>query len=140
MTYVEGQQVWLKPFDNGERLIGREHGVITGVTELPWGTSIVVAIDVEYRDGADDDGLREITVDQIESAGPQPEPQPEPPPYTGETIGDLVRRALSNARDNGYTFDDWTDEQVAQDLITHDADLEDACLKTITIVVREVRT
>ena len=40
-------------------------------------------------------------------------------------IEELVFRALNCAtEENGYNFDDWTDEEIAQDLIAYDADLE----------------
>lgn len=39
-------------------------------------------------------------------------------------LKERVYEALNNAYDNGYTFDGWTLDSVAADMVTYDADLE----------------
>lgn len=47
----------------------------------------------------------------------------------------LVASALKNAKENDYDFNDWTDEDVALDMICYDADLEDAPFETVLYYV-----
>jgi len=48
----------------------------------------------------------------------------------------LVASAFENAKENGYDFDDWTDEEIACDVMTYDAYLEDAPFDTILYYVK----
>ncbi len=45
--------------------IPEETGEILSIDEMPWGLSVVVLVDEEHRDPDGDDGLRELTADQI---------------------------------------------------------------------------
>lgn len=54
-------------------------------------------------------------------------------------IKDHVREAFSNARDNGCTFDGWTDEEIATDMTTYDADIEPYPLADVIAAIRDVR-
>lgn len=51
----------------------------------------------------------------------------------------LVSEALQNAAANGVDFVGWTDEAIATDMLTYDADLEDADHAAVTALVRELR-
>lgn len=60
-TFKEGQRVVLKA--NPKEGWKREEGVIDG----PSGPGVwMVTVDRKYRLGQDDDGIREVTADQIE--------------------------------------------------------------------------
>ena len=63
MIFVEGARVVLP--ENPEEGWPRERGVILDVEELLWGTSVIVQVDKQYRTGDLDDGLREVTAEQI---------------------------------------------------------------------------
>lgn len=59
----EGSRVVLP--ENPEEGLLRERGEVLGIDERDWGTSLVVQVDEEYRDGEMDDGLREVTIEQV---------------------------------------------------------------------------
>lgn len=60
---IEGSRVVL--LEDAEEGWPREFGEVLGIDELDWGTSLVVQVDDEYRDGEMDDGLREVTIEQV---------------------------------------------------------------------------
>lgn len=62
--YKTGDRVKLGPFNNGEEIIGPELGTILSADEMPWGISYICEVDEDYRT-EDDDGLRELTENQI---------------------------------------------------------------------------
>lgn len=66
LKFSEGQRVRLKP--NHEEGWPEEFGEVCGGEELDWGNSYIVQVDEYYRnvDGDGDDGLREVTEDQME--------------------------------------------------------------------------
>ena len=49
-----------------------------------------------------------------------------------------VRRALKNAKENGYLFDGWSFNGIANDLINYDSDLENENLEKVADAVRIV--
>lgn len=59
MKYSEGDKVILGEFEG----IPRQNAVVLSGEELSWGISYVVQVEPE---GDSDDGLRELTEDQIE--------------------------------------------------------------------------
>jgi len=64
-----GNRIVLKA--NEEEDWPREEGVLEDIIDMPWGTSVLVRVDERYRQVADgdsiiDDGLREVTADQVE--------------------------------------------------------------------------
>jgi hypothetical protein len=61
--FKEGQKVRLKP--NKSEGFPEEFGKIESVDDVGHG-AIVIVVDKKYRDGAEDDGIREVTPDQIE--------------------------------------------------------------------------
>lgn len=63
MKYKKGDRVWLADFDNGLEIISREKATILFVVTEPWGISYVAKVD---EPEPEDDGLRELTEDQIE--------------------------------------------------------------------------
>lgn len=42
-----------------------QRGIVEGVDELSWGTCVTVRLDAEFREDSRDDGLREVTLDQL---------------------------------------------------------------------------
>lgn len=50
---------------------------------------------------------------------------------------ELVHDALDKATDNGFEFEAWTFLEVAQDLVTHDSQLEDESAEEIAPIVKE---
>ena len=54
-------------------------------------------------------------------------------------LTDKVRDALSNAKENGYTFDGMSPGEVAHDLLTYDSDLEDEDFCEVATAVHVVR-
>lgn len=52
---------------------------------------------------------------------------------------ETVKDELTNARANGYTFDDWTCDQIAADLISYSAACEDADPAELAAIVFEAR-
>lgn len=60
--YPDGIRVWLAEFDNGHEIIPRQIAVI----ECFENDMYTVTVDPEYRDDETDDGLRELSEDQIE--------------------------------------------------------------------------
>jgi hypothetical protein len=63
-VFKEGQKVRLKP--NKSEGFKEEFGKIESVDDVSHGV-ITVTVDKKYRDGPEDDGLREVTPDQIEA-------------------------------------------------------------------------
>ena len=56
-------------------------------------------------------------------------------------LTELVREAMSNAKDNGYAFEGASDEDVALDMMAYDAGIEhsEAHLSEVTSAVKIVR-
>ena len=50
-----------------------------------------------------------------------------------------VREALTNAKENGYTFDEMSPGEIASDLITYDSELEDEDFGEVATAVHIVR-
>lgn len=55
------------------------------------------------------------------------------------TLTKQVREALKNAKENGYSFDGWTDNDIACDLVAYDADLETQDIEALIQVIGQVR-
>lgn len=70
--YAEGDLVWLGEFDNGTEVIPRQKGKLldggyaSGTKEQGYVIMYVVEVEYKYRDGPNDDGLRDVSEDQIE--------------------------------------------------------------------------
>lgn len=56
------------------------------------------------------------------------------------TLIEHVREAFANALENGEDFAGWSDEQVAIDMATYDADIEGFDLAAIKQAVASVRS
>lgn len=54
-----------------------------------------------------------------------------------EQLQKAVSESLDNADSNGHIFENWTFREVAEDLVTHDADLEIYPVERIIPCVRE---
>lgn len=50
-----------------------------------------------------------------------------------------VNQALANAKQNDFLFENYTIEEIAEDLKTYDADLEKVDVKTLLPLVRKWR-
>lgn len=61
--YQIGQQVLLAEFDNGDEIIPEESGIIEDFD--PSNRMYLITVDDEYLTDEDDDGIREVTEDQI---------------------------------------------------------------------------
>jgi hypothetical protein len=55
-------------------------------------------------------------------------------------VADAVANALSNALENGYDFKDWSDEEVAGDMIAYDADIENMARDQVVAAVKGLRS
>lgn len=62
-----GVRVTLKA--NAEEGWPEQRGIVEGVDHLAWGICVTVRLDVEDREDARDDGIRECTIDQIKEVG-----------------------------------------------------------------------
>ncbi len=60
--YKAGDLVWLAEFDNGENVQPRERAEVLSADVMSWGISYVCQVEPSKGD----DGLRELTEDQIE--------------------------------------------------------------------------
>ena len=49
----------------------------------------------------------------------------------------LVSEAMQNAKENGYTFDDWLVEEIAEDMIEYDADISSYDLNDVVDCIIE---
>lgn len=63
--YKAGDRVLLGKIPD-EPKAPQEIGTVLSVDRMVWGISVCVRVDAKFKDGPDDDGLRELTVDQIE--------------------------------------------------------------------------
>lgn len=50
-----------------------------------------------------------------------------------------VKRDLHDAASNGYNFENWTDEEIAGDIIAYDDTFEDWTVKDLMPYVKEAR-
>ena len=55
------------------------------------------------------------------------------------TLDELVKEALRNAKENGEDFNDWTDEQIALDMLSYDADIEKFPYEDVIASVKKCR-
>jgi hypothetical protein len=51
-----------------------------------------------------------------------------------------VQAAIDRARDNGYCFDDWSDEQIAVDICSYDSTHESCEVADVAKIVAEIRS
>ena len=58
---------------------------------------------------------------------------------TTKTVDDHVAEAFRNAKENGYTFEGWTDEQIAIDMCTCDSILENYMVEIVERAVGRYR-
>jgi len=57
-----------------------------------------------------------------------------------EKIVSAVEHALSNALENSHDFKGWTDEQIADDMMTCDADIENMPRDQVVAAVSALRS
>ena len=50
-----------------------------------------------------------------------------------------VKEALKNAADNGYTFDGMSAREIAIDMVTYDATMENEDVEAVTEIIEELR-
>jgi hypothetical protein len=55
-------------------------------------------------------------------------------------VADAVAEALSNALENGHDFAGWTDDQVADDMMSFDATVENMPRDQVVAAVHGLRT
>lgn len=55
------------------------------------------------------------------------------------TLRELVKEALENAADNGFTFEGMSDVEVAEDMIEFNAELEDYSVEDLLPHIQELR-
>lgn len=55
-------------------------------------------------------------------------------------LKELVFEALSNAKDNGYTFDGMSAEEIAEDMVQYDANLEAVDAEDLVPLIEEFRS
>lgn len=55
------------------------------------------------------------------------------------TLIEHVREAFVNAAENGCTFDGWSDDEIAVDMCTYDADIEQYDVEDVEEAVAKVR-
>ena len=56
-----------------------------------------------------------------------------------QTLKERVRTALGNAAVNGHTFEGWSAEAIALDMVCFDSDLESEDWKEIAEIIKELR-
>ena len=56
-----------------------------------------------------------------------------------ENLYELVADAYQNALLNGYKLDEWTAEAVAEDMCSHDADIEKYFIADVVYCVEKLR-
>ena len=59
---------------------------------------------------------------------------------TDNEVDLIIAENLAAAAENEYDFSDWSDEEVALDMMAYAADVEDMELSTVTESIRRVRS